>query len=304
MIIIGCVVDDDKLFRQQAEPGLNRVPDADADLWVYSLAGTIGRTANLILDHARNVPDLEAVILVRRDTEITDPAICATVRAALSKLRTSRSLARWAPPMRERWRGGAARSAAGPSACGTPTAGRARWTPTPGARPGGTFAGPQRVDVVEGSVLAFSPWAVANLRFDESLVYDFGQDVDLCLQAGAAGRAVTTADIGVRIHRELDVIADEDTAGWVESHILLSRKWDSGPGDEPDSDAWRQRARRAEAERDAARAFAQGLFLTADAQSARLREELNAIEDSLAWHLTEPLREVNLSRKKRRAARG
>ena len=304
MIIIGCVVDDDKLFRQQAEPGLNRVPDADADVWVYSLAGTIGRTANLILDHAQDVPDLEAVILVRRDTEITDPAICATVRAALSDPDVAIVGAVGADDARTLawWRGAVS---GGPvsvrySDRGAGTLDSYTW----GAPEGSTFAGPQRVDVVEGSVLAFSPWAVANLRFDESLVYDFGQDVDLCLQAGAAGRAVTTADIGVRIHRELDVIADEDTAGWVESHILLSRKWDSGPGDGPDSDAWRQRARRAEAERDAARAFAQGLFLTADAQSARLREELNAIEDSLAWHLTEPLREVNLSRKKRRAARG
>jgi hypothetical protein len=115
---------------------------------------------------------------------------------------------------------------------------------------------------------------------------------------------VATAALGIRIHRELDVIADEDTAGWVESHILLSRKWETAPDDDPDSQAWCQRARRAEAERDAARAFAQGLFLTADAQSARLREQLAEIEDSFAWHLTEPLREVNLSRKKRRAAQG
>ena len=87
---------------------------------------------------------------------------------------------------------------------------------------------------------------------------------------------------------------------WVGAYVLRDGKvrWQQHAA------ATHQRPRRAEAERDAARAFAQGLFLTADAQSARLREELNAIEDSLAWHLTEPLREVNLSRKKRRAARG
>ncbi len=145
MIIIGCVVDDDELFRQQAEPGLNRVPDADADVWVYSLAGTIGRTANLILDHAQDVPDLEAVILVRRDTEITDPAICATVRDALSDpdvaivgavgAANARTLA-W-------WRGTVS---GGPvsvrySDRGAGTLDSYTW----GAPEGSTFAGPQRV---------------------------------------------------------------------------------------------------------------------------------------------------------------
>lgn len=301
MIIVGCVVDDDKLFREQAQLGLDRI--AGADVWVYSLAGTIGRTANLILDHARAVPDLEAVILVRRDTEITDPAICETVRATLADpdvaivgavgASGARGLA-W-------WRGTVS---GGPVSVRYSDKGAGILESyTWGAPEGSTFLPPQRVDVVDGSILALSPWAVEHLRFDESLVYDFGQDVDLCLQAGAAGRAVATAHLGIRIHRELDVIADEDTAGWVESHIVLSRKWDAGPDEDPSSHAWRVRARRAEAERDAARAFAQGLFLTADAQSARLREQLRDIEDSFAWHLTEPLREVNLSRRKRRAAK-
>ena len=46
------------------------------------------------------------------------------------------------------------------------------------------------VDSVYGLLLALSPWAVRNLRFDESLGPRYGHDFDLCAQARAAGRKV------------------------------------------------------------------------------------------------------------------
>ena len=38
------------------------------------------------------------------------------------------------------------------------------------------------VDTVDGFLLALSPWAVRNLRFDESLGLLHGYDFDFCLQ--------------------------------------------------------------------------------------------------------------------------
>ena len=58
----------------------------------------------------------------------------------------------------------------------------------------GALAGPQRgpppaeVDTLDGQLLVLSPWAVRNVRFDESLLLGHGYDLDFCLQVRAAGR--------------------------------------------------------------------------------------------------------------------
>ena len=49
------------------------------------------------------------------------------------------------------------------------------------------YARTGEVDTVDGFVLALSPWAVRNVRFDESLGQLHGYDFDFCLQVRAAG---------------------------------------------------------------------------------------------------------------------
>lgn len=72
------------------------------------------------------------------------------------------------------------------------------------------------VDIVDGLLIAMSPWAVRTLRFDETTFSGFhAYDADISMQAGAAGRRVrvaefellhhTTGGFGdVRSHRESD----------------------------------------------------------------------------------------------------
>ena len=63
-----------------------------------------------------------------------------------------------------------------------------------------------------------------------------------------------TADLRAIHHRTLELVSDFEI--WVEAHIDLAEKWDGRwPGREPEAD-WKGRARRAEAEREAARTFA------------------------------------------------
>ena len=146
--------------------------------------------------------------------------------------------------------------------------------------------------MLDGFVLAFSPWAIENLRFDESLGQALhGYDFDICMQARAAGRKAVTADFRAIHHHSLALVSDVE--GWVESHIKLSEKWQeqiSGPVDgEID---WKRRARRAEAERGAARAQATAAQLLSDARARELQRELDSVRHSASWRLTAPLRRL------------
>jgi len=87
--------------------------------------------------------------------------------------------------------------------------------------------------------------------------------------------------------------------------MQVAEKWDDqmAPGS-PDSDAWRQRARRAEAEREAAQTIAYSAGSTLEAQLAPLERRLAGITGSRSWRLTHPLRELNLWRRKRSPRRG
>ena len=51
------------------------------------------------------------------------------------------------------------------------------------------YARTGEVDTVDGFVLVLSPWAVRNLRFDESLGQLHGYDFDFCLQVARGGQA-------------------------------------------------------------------------------------------------------------------
>ena len=109
--------------------------------------------------------------------------------------------------------------------------------------------------MVDGFFLALSPWAVRNLRFDEGLMFGHGFDLDFCLQARAAGRKVMTADLKLIQHRALELVSDLEL--WEEAHVQFARKWEGRmPSGPPATDDWKARARRAEAEREAARAIA------------------------------------------------
>jgi hypothetical protein len=302
MIAFGCAITAPEVYERHAGPGIDAAAEPDSAIFAFRATSSIFRSYNLILDRAAARDDLEALVLVHQDTELVDPELCAKVRAALEDPDVGvvgcigatgvRSIAWWEGSVT--WASFIHRY---PEHGGGDLPGFS-W-PT-GERP--AFARTGEVDVVDGFLLVLAPWVVRNLRFDESLGSLHGYDVDLCLQARAAGRKVVTADLRAIHNHSLELVSD--TEGWVEAHMRMAEKWDGRLRGDHAGEDWKQRARRAEAEAEAARAVAVSRQLQYDARERVLDE----MRESIGWRLTEPLRRLNhwrrLAQAKLRRRRG
>ena len=79
-----------------------------------------------------------------------------------------------------------------------------------------------------------------------------GYDLDFCLQVREAGRKVVTADF--RAIHTTSSSCSPDPEEWIQAHMRVAEKWDGRmPGVGPAPGTWKERARRAEAEPEAAR---------------------------------------------------
>jgi hypothetical protein len=284
MIAFGASITKPEPYERYAKPGIHRAAEPDSQILAFAAVGTLARTYNLVLDAAAAHDDLEALVLVHPHLEIADPDLCDAVREALRDPEVGvvgslgaegvRSIAWWE---------------------GVVSAGRIvhRY----GEHGGGDLpafswshpqAAPKEVDAVDGSLLVLSPWAVRNVRFDESLSINYGFDLDYCRQVRAAGRKVVTADLHAVYHRSLALVEDLDL--WTEAHIRVAEKWDAGGADEA---AWKGRARRAEAEREAERAIAYTRTLAAEARVRQLERAMDTATQTLSWRMTAPLRRLN-----------
>jgi hypothetical protein len=259
---------------------------------------SIFRNYNLLLDSALELDDLEALVIVHQDAEIVDPDACAKIREALADEDVGlvgcagaigvRSIAWWEGSVTwsafthryEEYDGGEVPSLS--------------WNgdETP------SYAKLGEVDSVDGFVLVFSPRALRELRFDESLGRFHGYDYDICMQAHAAGMKVVTADIRTIHHHSLELISDVEA--WIDAHMRLAEKWGARFGDDgAGSDDWVQRARRAEAEAAAERLMhgrerlvAEAIHTRDAARIADLQDHLAGVERTVSWRITAPIRAI------------
>ena len=300
MIAFGTAMDDPVAFRLRAEPGIRRAVEPDSALLAFAAVGSagIGYSYNLVLDAAARHADLEALVLVDQDAELTDPDVCGAVRRALADPAVGacgplgatgvRSIAWWdgevsAGPVTHRY-----------TEHGEGEVPAFAWTdPVPA---------PAEVETLDGAVLVLSPWAVRNLRFDESLALGPGVELDYCARLRAAGRGVRTMDLGVRLHRHLELF--ETREAWVESHVRVAeRLLERDRAADLDDAAWKARARRAEAEQEAARTIAYSRKSEQDALVGPLEREVAELSDTPSWRVTRPLRWANRVRADRATAR-
>ena len=214
------------------------------------------RNYNLLLEKAGERADLEALVLVHQDTELVDPDFCEKVRAALTDPDIAvvgcagsvgvRSIAWWEGAVT--WASFLHRyEELGGGDVPAGTWNREQLPP---------YATTGEVDSIDGIVMVLSPWAVRELRFDESLGKLHGYDFDFCCQVRAAGKKVVTADLRVIHHHSLDLISDP--SGWMDAYIRLIEKWEGKvPNVGAGASDLRMRALSAEAEA----AYAKGLAM-------------------------------------------
>ena len=222
MIAFGCAITKPDQFQRCAEPGIRRAEEPGSERYVLPSVGSIAESYNATLDRAAERDDLEALVLVHQDAEIVDADLCAKVREALRDPEVGligcvgaldvRSIAWWEGSVtlasfinRYEAHGGGDLASFSWS-----------WEEAP------PWAHTGEVETLDGFVLVFSPWAVRNIRFDESLSRFHGYDLDYCLQVREAGRKVVTADFRAIHHREIEMLPDPEE--WIEAHIARGRE--------------------------------------------------------------------------------
>jgi hypothetical protein len=185
VIAYGVCVGPEDRFGRFAEPAIVRVAGPDAVVLKRSGEKSIFAAYNSILDQARGLPDLEALVLLHDDVELRDPDFEAKVRelfsdqsiGLLGAIGASQvtSLSWWeAEPH-----------------------GRVSWDGFPGEGRRVDDFGSETVDVdtVDGLLLILSPWVVTHLRFDERTFRGFvGYDVDFSFTVRRAGKRVVVSD--------------------------------------------------------------------------------------------------------------
>jgi hypothetical protein len=289
MIAFACSITKPDVYARGAEPGIRRVAEADSKVHAVPAVGSIFRSYNALLDSAAAWDGLEALVLLHQDTEIVSTDFCARIRGALADPEVGvvgcvgaigvRSIAWWEASVtqasfinRYEEHGGGDLESFSWDWDGAP----------PYARTG-------EVETLDGFLLALSPWAVDNLRFDESLGQFHGYDLDYCLQVREAGRKVVTADVRAIHHRPLEMLPDPEQ--WTDAHVLVAEKWEGRtPGLPPLPGSWEERTRRAEAERDRAVANARWHELEADLRVTELERALAETKGSVSWRITTPFR--------------
>lgn len=289
MIAFGTSITRPDIYRRCAEPGIRRAAEPGSEVYALEAVGSIFRSYNALLDMAGGREDLEALVLVHQDAEIVDADMCVKVREALSDPEVGvvgcvgaigvRSIAWWEGSVtlasfvhRYDEHGG-----------GDLPAFSWAWADAP------PYARTGEVDTLDGFVLALSPWAVRELRFDESLGQLHGYDFDFCLQVRAAGRKVVTADFRAIHNHALEPFSDPED--WIAAHVQVAEKWEGRvPGVGAGAGAWKERALRAEAERDAARVVDHSNALTSEAHVLELERALAETTGSISWRVTAPLR--------------
>jgi hypothetical protein len=289
MIAFGTSITKPEVFRRCAEPGIRRAAEPDSAVLDQAAVGSIAESYNALLERAAGLADLEALVLVHQDAEIVDADLCERLREAFADPDVGlvgcvgavgvRSIAWWEASVTlasfvnryEDHGGGDLESFS--------------WNRDTAP----AYAQTGEVETLDGFVLALSPWVVGNVRFDERLGSFHGYDLDFCLQVREAGRKVVTADFRAIHHRRLEMVPDPDE--WVAAHIAVAEKWDGRmPGIGTAEGGWRDRALRAEAERDAALAIAHSKELELAARLSELDRAIDETRTSISWRITAPLR--------------
>jgi hypothetical protein len=210
VIAYGICIGSDERFARIAEPGILRAAGPDPVVLKRWEQKSLFAGYNSILDEARELPDLEALVLLHDDTELQDAGFEAKVRELFSDpsiglagaigARHVTSLAWWEGERH----------------------GRASYG-SPGEAPRFDDFGAETVDVdcVDGYMLVLSPWVVGQLRFDDQTFEGFdGYGVDLGFSVRRSGKRVVVSDFPHHHHGR-----HRDRLGFRLANVRWRAKW-------------------------------------------------------------------------------
>lgn len=210
MLAFGTPVTDPGRYATQALKGIRRIARPE-DPVLTREGMRLQDAANAMLDEAATLPGLQGLVLLHQDVELHDPAVRQELLAALALPGVAIvgvSGRRGAAQLRE----------PGSVEVGHVGYGGPFDEPPAAGRP------PVEVELVDGMLLACSPWAVRELRLDPAFAPTFHlYDRDLCFQARARGRRVMCVTTHVTHHFARRELADRDD--FVAAQLLLHRTW-------------------------------------------------------------------------------
>ena len=73
MIAFGVSVTEPEVYERCAEPGIRLVAEPDTEVMAHGSTGSVFRSYNMLMDQARKLEGLEALVLIHQDAEIIDP---------------------------------------------------------------------------------------------------------------------------------------------------------------------------------------------------------------------------------------
>lgn len=240
---------DDARYAAEAEPGIRRVAPPGSVVLVRR-GMSLQAAYNAMLDEAAAMPGVDGLVLLHQDVELHDPAFGAALTTMLAE-----------PGVAIVGVNGR-RGAVGLREPGSAYVGHVCWG-GPFEGPPAAGAAPVEVELVDGMLLALSPWAVRELRFDLAFEPTFHlYDRDICFQARARGRRVLVAETHVTHHFRRSALPSR--ADFVEALLLLERKWQPGGA-------------------DPATPVESAAPPPADSEVAELRLRVRRMEESVTW---------------------
>lgn len=186
MIVYGVCAGPGGKYETIARPSIESFSAPEDETLALFDQTSIFVAYNTILESARERADLEAVVLLHDDVQLDDEYIGRKLRKVFTNDDVAIAGVIGATGVRSlKWwdyakHGKVTEDRLGVIDCG---------------------GGIREVDMVDGLLIALSPWAVHNLSFDDRTYRGFhGYDGDVCFAARSLGRKVVVTDVNV-IHR-------------------------------------------------------------------------------------------------------
>lgn len=208
MIAFGIAISERETYEQVALPGIERA--AEPDSVILTREGMPIRQAyDEIADEVAAEPNLEALVLLHQDYELTDDSLPRRLRRVFSDPRVGLFGSLGARNVTlHLWL--SSRHLFG--SVDAPGVSR-RFS-----------SGPQEVEGIDGALLVLAPWVARGLRFgDAPEAMDFhGYDVDISMRVRAHGGRLIAEGIPHFHHRE----PKDDFEAQCQAGVALARRWD------------------------------------------------------------------------------